>query len=144
MVLNFAGSELHARCTPPAARKFSWLRQQVIDGFIADFYCAKLRIVVEIDGGVHEQQKDYDRLRDEILQRRQLRVLRFSNEEVISDIHGVLDKIASFGPSPASGRPSPSPSSGEGYSKQNCLPPPRPGEGEVDALRREGPRRNDV
>ena len=39
-------------------------RQQVIHGFIADFYCEELKLVVEIDGGIHEEQKDYDKLRD--------------------------------------------------------------------------------
>jgi very-short-patch-repair endonuclease len=37
-------------------------RQQIIHGFIADFYCNQIGLVVEIDGGIHEQQKDYDRL----------------------------------------------------------------------------------
>ena len=38
-------------------------RQQIIHGFIADFYCEDLNLVVEVDGGIHEQQKDYDKLR---------------------------------------------------------------------------------
>jgi len=42
-------------------------RQQVVDGFIADFYCDKLKLVVEIDGGVHEKQKAYDAERDRII-----------------------------------------------------------------------------
>lgn len=35
-------------------------RQQIIHGFIADFYCEELNVVVEVDGGIHEEQKDYD------------------------------------------------------------------------------------
>ncbi len=38
-------------------------RQQIIHGFIADFYCEELNLVVEIDGGIHEEQRDYDKLR---------------------------------------------------------------------------------
>lgn len=68
-------------------------RQQVIDGFIADFYCNQMRLVVEIDGGVHETQKDYDRLRDEFINRRGILVMRFHNEEVLSDIGEVVGKI---------------------------------------------------
>jgi len=68
-------------------------RQQIIDGFIADFYCSKLRLVVEIDGGVHERQKDYDSERDRIIKRHGIKVMRFSNREVLNDIGGVLDKI---------------------------------------------------
>jgi very-short-patch-repair endonuclease len=68
-------------------------RQQVLHGFIADFYCEKLNLVVEIDGGVHEQQKDYDALRDEIINLHGIRVMRFTNAEVMGDIGTVLERI---------------------------------------------------
>jgi len=56
--------------------------------FIADFYCHELKLVVEIDGGIHEKQKDYDRLRSEILESQKgLRVIRFNNEEVLKEIN---------------------------------------------------------
>jgi len=42
-------------------------RQQVIDGFIVDFYCHAAGLVLEIDGGVHEQQREYDTERDAVL-----------------------------------------------------------------------------
>ena len=70
-------------------------RQQVIDGFIADFYCHAVGLVVEVDGPVHEQQSDYDVERDRILSARNLHVLRVTNEQVISDLDGVLARIAS-------------------------------------------------
>lgn len=54
-------------------------RQQVIDGFIADFYCHAARLVIEVDGEVHDQQPDYDAERDRILTARGLRILRFTN-----------------------------------------------------------------
>lgn len=62
-------------------------RQQVIDGFIIDFYCDSQGLCVEIDGGVHdsEEQKNYDKLRDEALGLRKLRILRFRNEEVLNN-----------------------------------------------------------
>ena len=46
---------------------YHFRRQQVIAGFIADFYCDTARLVVEVDGGVHEQQADYDESRNDLL-----------------------------------------------------------------------------
>jgi len=64
--------------------------------FIADFYCSKLHLVVEIDGGVHEKQAN-DKIRTEILGcQKDLRVLRFSNNEVLSNIDQVLNKLNLF------------------------------------------------
>ena len=57
-------------------------RQQPVAGFIADFYCAKYKIALEIDGLVHEEQKDYDAHRDQILLQHGIRVLRIKNEQV--------------------------------------------------------------
>ena len=68
-------------------------RQQIIDGFIADFYCNELRLIVEIDGGIHETQKDYDTLRDQIIGRNEIAVIRFSNDEVISHFDIVASRI---------------------------------------------------
>jgi very-short-patch-repair endonuclease len=68
-------------------------RQQVIDGFIVDFYCHAAGLVVEVDGAVHEQQASYDHERDAILKARGLRLLRISNDRVETDLRGVLDEI---------------------------------------------------
>ena len=70
-------------------------RQQVIDGFIVDFYCDSLGLCVEIDGDIHdvEDQKEYDRLRSDVLELRKLKVLRFRNEEVMSDEESVRERI---------------------------------------------------
>ncbi|HCF30201.1 MAG TPA: restriction endonuclease, partial [Cyanobacteria bacterium UBA11049] len=57
-------------------------RQQVIDGFIVDFYCHAAGVVIEVDGAVHLQQVEYDARRDQILSLRGLRILRITNEEV--------------------------------------------------------------
>jgi very-short-patch-repair endonuclease len=69
-------------------------RQQVIDGFIADFYCHLAGLVVELDGAVHQQQAEYDAERDRILQERGLRILRFPNSEVENNLSAVLAQIA--------------------------------------------------
>lgn len=68
-------------------------RQQVIDGYIADFYCNQMRLVVELDGEVHDKQKEYDQHREDVIKRRDIRVLRFRNEEVLSDIGKVIAEI---------------------------------------------------
>ncbi len=70
-------------------------RQQVIDGFIVDFYCHAKGLVVEVDGGIHQEQAEYDAERDRILQARGLRILRIQNEEVREDLPGVLARILS-------------------------------------------------
>ena len=68
-------------------------RQQVISGFIVDFYCHEARLVVEVDGSVHQDQVEYDLERDHVLAGHGLVVLRVSNEAVTSDIAGVLRQI---------------------------------------------------
>jgi very-short-patch-repair endonuclease len=59
-------------------------RQHLIAGFIVDFYCAELRLALELDGGVHEDQarREYDEARTRVLERYGVRVLRIGNEEV--------------------------------------------------------------
>jgi very-short-patch-repair endonuclease len=65
--------------------------------FIADFYCSELRLIVEVDGGIHEQQKDYDQIRTEILEMQKgLRIIRFENKKVIKDMNNVLQKLELF------------------------------------------------
>jgi very-short-patch-repair endonuclease len=73
-------------------------RQQIIDGFIVDFYCDSLGLCVEIDGGVHEteEQKNYDKLRDEALAIRSLKILRLKNEEVLGDKDSVYQSISQY------------------------------------------------
>ena len=68
-------------------------RQQVIDGFIVDFYCHKAGLVVEVDGPIHEEQAEYDLERARILTGRGLRTLRIKNEEIRQDLSSVLNHI---------------------------------------------------
>jgi len=69
-------------------------RQQIIQGFIVDFYCHGLGLAVELDGDVHDRQGDYDANRDEALAARGIRVLRIRNDEIRRDLDGVLVRIA--------------------------------------------------
>ncbi|SFV27398.1 endonuclease domain-containing protein [Thermoflavifilum thermophilum] len=59
--------------------------------FIADFYCAEKRLVIELDGKVHDFQKAYDENRDLILKQLNLRVLRIKNDE-LKNIEEVKEK----------------------------------------------------
>jgi len=68
-------------------------RQQIISGFIADFYCRSARMVIECDGLVHASQAEYDQERDKIIATHNLRILRFSNNAIMHDLPAVLAKI---------------------------------------------------
>ncbi len=77
-------------------QRLHFRRQQLIDGFVADFYCHSIGLVVEVDGSVHDGRKEYDVERDGILKTRGLSVLRFRNEEIRESLPDVLGKIAAF------------------------------------------------
>ena len=68
-------------------------RQQIIDGFIADFYCHDVGLVSEVDGSIHQLQEDYDILRDRIISARGLHILRFPNERLFTELSSVLREI---------------------------------------------------
>ncbi len=74
-------------------RGLHFRRQAVIGPFIVDFYCHSLRLVVEIDGGVHESQKGMDSERDEFLKAMGLYVIRFPNSRVMSNLEEVLTDL---------------------------------------------------
>jgi very-short-patch-repair endonuclease len=65
-------------------------RQHVIVGYIADFYCADLRLVVEVDGWVHDELRPEDEARETDLRRAGVEVVRFSNDAVFCELHNVL------------------------------------------------------
>jgi very-short-patch-repair endonuclease len=81
---------------------FRVLRQKPINNFIVDFYCAKLKLVIEIDGDSHftNDGKDYDQERTQILEGYGLRVMRFTNDEVLKDFAGVCQRIEEIPPTP--------------------------------------------
>jgi very-short-patch-repair endonuclease len=74
------------------------LRQRPIDNFIVDFYCAKLKLVIEVDGDSHftNEGMKKDIRRTEILQGYGLRVIRFTNDEILHNFEAVCEKIESF------------------------------------------------
>ena len=70
-------------------------RQHPVWKFIADFYCHEIKLVIEIDGGIHlrSENKEYDISRDIILKEFQIEILRFTNDEVINEPDIVIEKI---------------------------------------------------
>jgi very-short-patch-repair endonuclease len=79
-------------------RRFEGLkfrRQYPMSRFIVDFYCHKKLLVVEVDGGIHDEPevKECDEGREEELKNFGLTIVRFKNEEVINDMNGVLGKL---------------------------------------------------
>ena len=72
--------------------KFKFTRQKPIGDFIVDFYCAKLKLAIEIDGGVHNFQDRRDIERDNILKNKfDLKIVRYKNEDVFSNSEKVLE-----------------------------------------------------
>jgi len=61
--------------------------------FIADFFCHEQRLVVEIDGKIHDYRKDHDRLRTFIINMMGIEVLRFRNEEIENDLGSVMTRL---------------------------------------------------
>jgi very-short-patch-repair endonuclease len=68
-------------------------RQQVIAGFIVDFYCHKSALVVEVDGDIHDLQQEEDARREKVLRELGLRIVRFRNDEVVKNVSTVVRKI---------------------------------------------------
>jgi very-short-patch-repair endonuclease len=83
---------------------FHFRRQQVIEGFIVDFYCDAAKLAIELDGRVHEEQWRYDESRDAVIRRSGVRVLRISNE-ALHDVEAVIECLREALPS--AGKPNP-------------------------------------
>jgi very-short-patch-repair endonuclease len=71
-------------------------RQHPLDIFIADFYCHERKLILELDGGIHDtpEQMEYDEGRTAELEEKGFKILRFKNDEVLNDINQVLEKIS--------------------------------------------------
>ncbi|OQX80219.1 MAG: hypothetical protein B6D64_03465 [Bacteroidetes bacterium 4484_276] len=112
--LNYGASEevvarardLRKRMTEAEELLWSNLRDKKLDGlkfrrqhpiwrFIADFYCHKAKLVIELDGGIHQEieTKERDINRTAEIERFDIKVIRFTNEEVLENIEEVLFKI---------------------------------------------------
>ncbi len=63
--------------------------------FIADFYCADKKIIIEVDGEIHLNRSEEDKIRENILIDLGYKIIRFNNKEVLENIQGVIKKIKS-------------------------------------------------
>ena len=68
----------------------SFVRQQTIGNYIADFYCREKKLVIEIDGSSHDNKYEYDKERDEYMKKLGIHVLRISDKDVKHDMTNVL------------------------------------------------------
>jgi very-short-patch-repair endonuclease len=72
---------------------YKFKRQYVLEKYIVEFYCAEKLLVIEVDGGQHAEQKEYDEKRTEFLISKGYKVIRFWNNEVMENLDGVLEMI---------------------------------------------------
>lgn len=70
-------------------------RQYSFDNFVVDFYCVEKKLAIEIDGDSHFNKKaiEYDQIRQDRIEKLGIKFLRFTNNEVIQNINGVLGEI---------------------------------------------------
>ena len=85
--------KLWARLRARRFADFRFRRQFPIGSFIADFACARARLVIELDGGQHIDSVAKDAWRTKLIEQRGYQVIRFWDAEVLADIDGVLERI---------------------------------------------------
>ncbi len=61
--------------------------------FIADFYCHEIKMVIELDGYIHDKQRDYDQIRTEILEFKNILIVRFENAEIMNNLNHALNQL---------------------------------------------------
>ena len=90
---------------------YKFRRQQPLGNYIVDFVCLEKRLIVELDGGQHAEQSDYDAKRDTWLSEQGFTVLRIWNNDVLNNFEGVTETIVEtlkdspfLSPSPQGGR----------------------------------------
>jgi very-short-patch-repair endonuclease len=99
-----AARQLRQNLTPAEERLWQALKNRQLRGvkfrvqhpiasFIVDFYCPQHRLIIELDGGIHSQQVEYDAARTEKLHQLGYRVIRFRNQQVMSNLNLVLQQI---------------------------------------------------
>lgn len=73
-------------------------RQHSIGGYITDFYCANKKLIIELDGAVHnsEESREYDEIRDKFFKELGYSTLRFRNSEIENNFEEVINEIENF------------------------------------------------
>lgn len=77
---------------------YRFLRQKPLDNFIMDFYCPKLKLCIEIDGWYHldSYQKDYDEVREDILNQYNIQIIRFTSNQVFNDLNNIKKSLNKY------------------------------------------------
>ena len=90
-----AENRLWSKLRRKQLRGHQFYRQKIIGKYIVDFYCPKVNLVIELDGGQHysETGKATDRTRDDVLAEMGMTVLRFSDRDVFENIGGLMEEI---------------------------------------------------
>jgi very-short-patch-repair endonuclease len=95
------------RKAPPPAENLLWQkvlrsrqfhghkfhRQKPIGPYVVDFYCAELKLVIEVDGDSHAEQPEYDVQRTALLESHGLHVLRYANRDILNNLPGVYEHL---------------------------------------------------
>ena len=94
---NMTDAERHlwAKIRMKQLKGYQFYRQKPIGDYIVDFFCPRAKLVIEVDGGQHSSNEivEDDRIRDEYMSSLGLRVLRFTNIEVLKRVEGVVESI---------------------------------------------------
>jgi very-short-patch-repair endonuclease len=77
-------------------RGLRFRRQHKIGQFIVDFYCHEIGLIIEADGAIHEKQKAEDQVRTEWLQTLGLKIVRFTNEDILNNLQDVKSRICAL------------------------------------------------
>ena len=72
---------------------YDFHRQKPIGEYVVDFYCPKLKLVIEIDGDSHEGREEADKIRQEQIETLGLTIIRFQDSDIKNNIEGVLEQI---------------------------------------------------
>jgi len=103
--IQYRARELRKEMTPAEKKLWQVLRGNQLDGlyfrrqhavgtYILDFVCVQEKLVIEVDGGSHLEQEDYDRERTQWLEKEKgYRVVRFTNDDVLKNVHEVVETI---------------------------------------------------
>ena len=73
--------------------EYKFRRQHVIEGFVIDFFCKELKLGIEVDGGIHQNRKEYDSIRQMIIESEGIKIIRISNTEIKKDPKALFMKI---------------------------------------------------
>ncbi len=100
----------NALCMLKEEQGLKFRRQQPLHPYIVDFACMKARLAIELDGFSHDARQDYDARREADIRKMGWTMMRFSNDEVLSNLEGVVVTIIEKAKQLAPEQPSPNPS----------------------------------